>query len=141
MTTHCGDTLSHYAVPMKTKCPAMCNTVSLIMVEVYTDSNSCSSSSNSNSNSKEEYAWYSYKFCLHFKHLFRCKYKIYRYKIFKKLKKYFKKDISTIVTQNYRLLLVHCTTNLWVNNRLIHKSWPGVSFYTFTTAAFSESRF
>ncbi len=66
----------------------------------------------------------SHKFCQSFKDLFRRKYKKYRYKIFK-----LKKDISTVVTQNGRLLLAHSTANVWASHQSIYGSWSG-EFYS-----------
>ncbi len=45
-----------------------------------------------------------------------------RYKIFKKFKKYFKKDISMVVTQNDYLLLAYSVTNIWISHP-VHESW------------------
>ncbi len=58
--------------------------------------------------------------------LLRCKYKGYPYKIFKKLEKYFKKNLFqwSLLKMTDRLSLAYSTTNIWVSHRLILESWP-----------------
>ncbi len=65
----------------------------------------------------------SHKFCPYFKHLFKHKCKRYLYRILRKFNNYFKKDTSTVVTQNDRLLFAHSAANIWASYWSIHKSW------------------
>ncbi len=79
----------------------------------------------SNLNRMVYYTSYRHKFCPYFKHLFRRKHKIYRLKISKKLKKYFEKGISMVVTQNDCLLLAYMSANRWASHRSIRNESQG----------------